>query len=220
MALVAILACRSRDRPTDTAVATPGTAASTPGAPAPGGAYTIRDTTPYDDGLGIAGTLGVLYRGVAYVDTIDAGAGVLYVPGGIVYEPVRCHETGPGTPMCGVRGPLLFDGTHRRSLAGFVPLFRDYAAPGVIDSVLYYWSYRFGGQTQVGIPADFIAARYDFRTARLDTAFLFRLQLDITEWDALGYRPRREGALVQFDAGDSTAWLDRDFRVVRRSGRR
>lgn len=133
------------------------------GGPQPIPAYTVRDSTAWECG-GTGGVFGVLYRGRAYVDSIDLGTGFQVLPTGVAFTPVRA-DTGDsaGGAICPA-APVLLRHGERRPLEGILPYFKPFfPARAVSGTSLFYWAFR-GGRVY--------AARYDVSTGQADTVFL------------------------------------------------
>jgi len=189
-------------------------ACARPHASVPGPAYVLRDTTEWATML-YGGAMAVLYRDGVVLDTVDLLLGVQAVPGGIVYQPVRKapydHEECRPDGRCFDLHPwVLRAGRQTRDLTAMVPAMHPFfSSPNVIDSVLYYWGITAANSG----PFRISAMKYDFRTRRADSTYLFS---DGLETDNPGYfvPPALERDLVVYATFQRRFHVTRDLRIV------
>ena len=128
-----------------------------------GDGFVVRDSGRWECG-GNGGTFGALYRGSAFVDSIEVETGFQVTPRGVIFSPV--HPEGQNAPERAIcpEDPVLWDGRARRPLDQVLPFFDPhFPVRTLVDSALFYWGF---------VSYRAYAVRYDFATRRADTTFL------------------------------------------------
>lgn len=166
--LLSFCACRSQARSSSASVS------DTAAAPKPaepdrspvfqsGDAFALRDSGKWECG-GNGGTFAALYRGSAFVDSIEVETGFQVTPQGVIFSPVLTEDQNtPERAICPA-DPVLWDGRTRRPLNQVLPFFdAHFPVRTLVDSALFYWGF---------VRYRAYAVRYDFATRRTDTTFL------------------------------------------------
>jgi hypothetical protein len=125
--------------------------------------YALRDSAQWECG-GNGGRFGLLYRGRAFVDSIDIATGFQLIPQGLILTPVRSEDDGQGGRIVCPQDPVLLDGITRRPLGEFLLYFDPhFPTRALLDSAVLYWGF-------IGTRA--YAARFRLTSHTTDTTFL------------------------------------------------